>query len=389
LRGCACAALFVKLSLGLNVKSINKASFAYLNAKMLTHYVYSYLSKDQKFSRELRMTLFPGKYCYIGLAVLAVVEIVWLQVAGHSIRLRSVIPVTVNVILFSLIMLLLYWMHSVALKKRSTMSEDAQNFVFDYFMPMMKTLMGGILYMLLGWIVLRLFNHLTMTSQIPYADDFLVYLDSFIPIDWNAYFQFVAERPFLVFILDEAYTGLDSLSVVAFIALVVIAKYEHARYFAVAFTITAIVCTVIGMFFPALAAVEYTLENKDLLKNFPYSPGTYSVEILERLRNGLPQEFDLNKLPGLTTFPSFHTGAGIVMLYAFRRTFLFWPVVLYTIVMVASTPVYGGHYFVDIIFGTLVAAIVCKVVEVKWFADVYKPQKSKPDADIEVIQPAE
>jgi len=335
------------------------------------------------------MTLFPGKYCYIGLVVLAVVEIVWLQVAGHTIRLKPAIPVVVNVILFSFVLLLLHWAHSFALKKKNAMSEDAQGFVFDYFMPMMKILMGGILYMLVGWIVLRLFNHLTMTVPFPYADDFLIYLDSFIPLDWNAYFQFVAERPFLVFILDEAYTGLDSLSVVAFVSLVVIAKYEHARYFAVAFTITAIVCTVIGMFFPALAAVEYTLENKDLLKNFPYSPGTYSVEILERLRTGLPQEFDLNKLHGLTTFPSFHTGAGIVMLYAFRRTFLFWPVVLYTVVMVASTPVYGGHYFVDIIFGAFVAALVCKIVEVKWFADVYRPQNIKPNADTEVVQPAE
>ncbi len=27
--------------------------------------------------------------------------------------------------------------------------------------------------------------------------------------------------------------------------------------------------------------------------------------------------------------------------------------------MIAATPIYGGHYFVDLIFGTIVAILVC------------------------------
>ncbi len=144
-----------------------------------------------------------------------------------------------------------------------------------------------------------------MTIPIPYADPFLADLDGYLPIDWNTYFEFVATTPWLVSLFDKAYTGLTFLTIFAFISIVLVGELKKARYFAITFTITAFISTTVGTFFPALGTVEHTLINKDLIANFPYPPGSYFIDILERLRSGGPQEFAFNRLPRLTTFPSF------------------------------------------------------------------------------------
>ncbi len=50
------------------------------------------------------------------------------------------------------------------------------------------------------------------------------------------------------------------------------------------------------------------------------------------------------------------------MLGATFRSFLFLPVLAYCGMMIASTPVFGGHYFVDLIAGTALALVVLLVV---------------------------
>ena len=91
---------------------------------------------------------------------------------------------------------------------------------------------------------------------------------------------------------------------------------------------------------------------------FPAPPGLYHLEALGALRTG-PVALDLGNLPGLVTFPSFHTAAGIVLTWAFWRTRAFPVVAAYAATMIAATPVFGGHYFVDLLAGACVAAVVC------------------------------
>jgi len=318
------------------------------------------------------MNIFPSKNCYIGLLILAILEVIWLVIAGHTIDFSSLVHVLNGLALFLGGVVVLHFIEPRFRQYINKTDIDFQKRYLSLYLPITKNFIEGMIFMLLGWIVLRLLNHLTMTIPIPYADPFLVSLDTYIPLDWNKYFEFVARTPLLIDFFDIVYTKLTDLSVIGFIILLFCGRIEQARYFVITFTVTAIICTLIGMFFPALAAVEYSLENKDLLNNFPYAPGVYSVEILERLRSGDSLVFNFNYLPGLTTFPSFHTAAGIVLLYAFRQTLMFWPILLYVISMIASTPIYGGHYFSDLIFGTAIAVIICNFVERKWFPNTFK-----------------
>ena len=67
-------------------------------------------------------------------------------------------------------------------------------------------------------------------------------------------------------------------------------------------------------------------------------------------------------LLGLVSMPSMHTAVGVLMIAVARRTWLFWPAFGYGTVMISATPVWGGHYLVDLIAGAALALASAAVV---------------------------
>jgi membrane-associated phospholipid phosphatase len=64
----------------------------------------------------------------------------------------------------------------------------------------------------------------------------------------------------------------------------------------------------------------------------------------------------LDQLPGLTTFPSFHTAMGIICTWCSRGSIGLFPLMLIINgLMIASTPILGSHYLADVIGGALLA----------------------------------
>ncbi len=232
----------------------------------------------------------------------------------------------------------------------------------SYWQSLVVRVCEGTLFLSLAWPSLRLLNHLTMMAPFPYADDLLLRWDQLLSMPWTPYFDFVASSPFWFNLLDLSYTALSSVSYVAMLVLCFLADPRRVRFFIEVFFVTALFCLIVGAAFPAKAAVAILVP--DLTGyNIPVYPGVYHLESLEALRS--PEGIvvlDLHKLPGLVTFPSFHTAAGILLIVAFWRTVFFLPVLAYSVLMIASTPVFGGHYFVDLIAGTLVAIVICALI---------------------------
>lgn len=305
------------------------------------------------------MLTFPGRAWFASLMALAVVEFAWIYLAGHRVLVASLYQAGIVAIgAFVLVVLI----QSVLRAQRNgapVISTPASRRIIETF----QVFFEGYLFIVLGWLALRLLNHMTMMINIPYADPWLLAMDHALMLDWNTYFAFVADRPWLIRFFDIVYTSLTPLSVLAFMGLILLGRIEAARFFLVTFATTALICTFIGMFFPAVAAVGYALEAPELLERFHTRPGWYSIPIIETLRNADRHTFDLLNLPGLTTFPSFHTAAAIVLVYGYRRTVFYGPVLTYAAVMIASTPIWGGHYFVDLIAGAFVAIAVCRAFE--------------------------
>ncbi|MDN5788075.1 phosphatase PAP2 family protein [Pseudorhodobacter sp.] len=217
----------------------------------------------------------------------------------------------------------------------------------------------GLFFLHIAWLNLRLLNHLSMMLPFPYADTLLAGWDQALHLDWLSYFNAVLSLPQVFHVLDVAYTSLTLLSVVVLLLLVSCGYIARAREFIDTFFVTAMICILVGAAFPAKAAVLTLIPDLSIFAQMGWIPGSYHIAYLEELRDpSAPLVLNPANLPGLATFPSFHTASGILIISACRKTWLSAPAWIYATVMISATPVLGGHYIVDLIAGVLVAVLV-------------------------------
>ena len=77
---------------------------------------------------------------------------------------------------------------------------------------------------------------------------------------------------------------------------------------------------------------------------------------------GLPV-IDLDAMQGLISMPSYHCVMSLLLIHAMRRSGLLLPVAaVVNLIVILSTPTEGGHYFLDVLAGVLVAAITIAVL---------------------------
>ena len=224
--------------------------------------------------------------------------------------------------------------------------------------PRLRALLAGGALMLVAWPVLRLLNHLTMTTALPLADDALAAADAALGFDWLGYLAWVDQYPRLLRAMDWSYAGLTSYSLGLYLLLVLACRDPNraCSEFVQVFLLTAVACIAIGSGLPAVSAAIHFAPPADLFANIRPERGAYHLGALTRLRSDPAAVLSLGALPGLVTFPSFHTAMGVVAIYSARhRGWLLAGMVPVNLVMIASTPVLGAHYGVDLIGGAAVA----------------------------------
>jgi hypothetical protein len=216
----------------------------------------------------------------------------------------------------------------------------------------------GALFIILAFTTLRILNHLTMSIPFPLADDDLARLDAMLGLDWLTFAKWVAAHPLIVAAFELAYTGLALVVLTVFVALWIVGRIDRAKEFVRLVFSTGLAATVIGAAFPAKAAMDRfaSLHMRDI---FGPTAGVYHLPYLQSLRSGLPHVFNLHELPGMVVIPSYHTACALLIMHACRGiTVLQVLAIFYSVVMIASTPIMGGHYFIDLICGGILVAIV-------------------------------
>ncbi len=215
-------------------------------------------------------------------------------------------------------------------------------------------------YLVAAWPLLRIFNHLIMINDVPLADATLASWDALFGFDWLSYAHFIDRQPILLTAFRLTYWGLSAYTSAFFILIFAFNLSNRAvvNEFITLFAVTAMACSIIGSFFPAEAAAIYYAPDLSEFRTFNPTGGSYHIEHLRALRSGLPIIIDTNSLPGLTTFPSFHTAMGMVCMYCTRHNSVIFPTsILVNLIMIFSTPVAGAHYLIDVIAGALVALV--------------------------------
>jgi membrane-associated phospholipid phosphatase len=207
----------------------------------------------------------------------------------------------------------------------------------------------------LGFTTLGLiFTYLMASPRFPLYDEYFAALDAAIGFEWPRWHAFLANFSFVNLVLGLAYSSAMMQIVGSIIYFSHIGHGERNAELWWTALVSLLITAVLSAFFPALGAFQHF--NTDLTKAI-YLPHLLAI------RDGSMTVFPLQETKGIIAFPSYHTVMAILFSYAFRgKGRMFWLVGLLNILMLLSTPTFGGHYLVDMLSGAAVAGLAIYLV---------------------------
>lgn len=283
--------------------------------------------------RRVSHLFFPAPTLWITTLALTLVMVVWAYLADFKIELGT--DYTVFYVLAAGIVLGLIY------HKRSPFIATF-GFSLSLFMAMSM--------------VLRPLSYLAVYAKFPLFDEKLAWFDRLIGFDWLSHVAWVNSSPIVNFVLDYSYQSITLQFVFIFYIFYVSQNYERLREIVMVFFIMGMVTTFISMFTPAAGAFHYYKPDAAITDNLSPYAGRYFQAHFLALYNGQMHGMVFGNSTGLIAFPSFHTQAAVLYIWATRRTIFFWPAVLLNLSMIVSTITFGGHYVADLLAGVVVAA---------------------------------
>jgi membrane-associated phospholipid phosphatase len=200
-----------------------------------------------------------------------------------------------------------------------------------------------------------LLTYAASAAALPYRDAEFSAIDLWLGFHRGSYVDAINSVPGLGAVLDAAYLSIQPQTALVPLALLLVRQLPRLQSFVLALGISLLATNFIAVFLPAVDAAIYI----DLAPRgaAALGPGVYThVHTLEALRSGAMSVIRLDDLEGLITFPSFHTTNAILFAWAL------WPIryvriafLALNVLMIASTPTSGSHYFIDLVGGTVVA----------------------------------
>jgi len=222
--------------------------------------------------------------------------------------------------------------------------------------------------LILGTLALALFSYLSLRLGLTLQNDRLVAIDQSLGLNWQAYAAWVDARPVLARLFTVSY-GATELEVLAVVAVLGLRRnYMGMHRFALQFLMGAGIAIAVAAVLPAVDAYEYYHVTP---QQYPHLQVASTLAYLNDFYGMYHSK--LSSLPvdlqGLVTFPSFHSTIAVIAIAAVPAL-PFAPlralVVALNLLMLLSTPVDGGHYFIDtlggIVIGVLVIAISRRVL---------------------------
>jgi hypothetical protein len=218
--------------------------------------------------------------------------------------------------------------------------------------------MEGIFLMTLAALFGLLVCYAAAASDAPFVDAQLLRVDRLLGYDWQSYARFCAAHAPLLRAFRFAY-GTNLTQPVAIGTILAIARQEQRfEKFVLANLLGVLVTALVFLLLPATTA--WTFEGQEALAThiLPDLPTTTNSWLgdLTQIRSGSGRH--LTRLAGIVAFPSFHCVSAILNVWAVWRVRLArLPLLLLNLLMIAATPLIGGHYLTDLIGGALVAVL--------------------------------
>lgn len=199
-------------------------------------------------------------------------------------------------------------------------------------------------------------SYAVASADAPLSDAKLLTLDRVLGFDWLAYVSMVEAHPWLGLSFKLAYGSLLPQLIILVLLGCRLQRPDFCIELNLALMISALVTIAISGLLPAMANyVHLGLTVADFPNLAPESAFVH-VHDLIALRSGSMHRLSLAGENGIITFPSYHAALAVIFgtrFWSFPR--FRWPGLALNGVMLAAAPVYGGHYLVDVLAGSVVA----------------------------------
>ncbi len=204
---------------------------------------------------------------------------------------------------------------------------------------------------------LGVLNHILMAVRFPLVDDLLTSWDRALGLDWLALGRAIAYFPLVNLAMDQIYQFMLPALIMVGLHAIIVGRSNYATEFLGLVILTASFCVTMAMFFPCIGAMDH-LADPAFKAMFSADTGNSFVPQLLEIRGTAPVLFNPLRLAGLAAFPSFHCVCGVLMIYGSRSTIISHVIAsIFGVLLIASTPTFGGHYFVDLISGAIIAIV--------------------------------
>lgn len=207
-------------------------------------------------------------------------------------------------------------------------------------------LLTGFLCMVVFNLCLTVLTYAGTPLNAPLADDWLIHADESMGIHLPSIVLWTRSHPSAGWIFERAYFSVLPSTLLAIVVLGFDSDTRRLREFVLHFILGGLITTVLYFFYPAEGPCAA----------YGYQPPPDQQRFLDHfysLRAGSFPLVSMSNLEGLITFPSFHTTWALLVAYAFRHyRWIFPPMLLLNLTVVASTVTTGRHYATDVIGGT-------------------------------------
>lgn len=192
-------------------------------------------------------------------------------------------------------------------------------------------------------------------------DDRLAAVDRALGFDWPALFAAADRSGAALWIGGLAY---HSLTVQMIVAIVVLSAAGQARRLSLAVTaaiLSGFVTILLSGATPAMGNVFDPAGYRHLWPSVAWA----EQDMLRGLRSGTWRTLDLTQLMGIVTFPSYHATLPVILARA-QRDRPGWRVIapVWAGLTIVATPLFGGHYAVDVLAGIGLAIVALWVAPV-------------------------
>ena len=245
--------------------------------------------------------------------------------------------------------------------------------------PKLVFSLGAISQLFFVVIVMGPLTYIAGVANWPLQDHALLAIDRAMAMDPETIARFVNDHDWLGGLLLRAYALIKIMLLAVPIVLTLTLRLVRLQIFVFAFSIALIITVAISTFVPAVGT-WYGLNIAPA--HFPSLDGSmYEAQLRDilALRDGSLRHLEMFKLTGIVSFPSFHAASAVLYLWAL------WPVryigglaAALNLLMIASTPVIGAHYMIDVFGGVALAAI--SILLGKYFLEAVSPASATTQA---------